>query len=60
MNIKLRGFVRSRENLKTLDLNYHNVHGHKTWHGDDLLWVSSTHKATWSYNHVVLQDHVTN
>ena len=32
----------------------------KTRQDGDLTWEASAHKVTWSYNHVILQDHVAN
>ena len=45
---------------KTIYLHYHNAYGQKAWQDGVLPWATSTHKVTWPYNHVVLQDHVTN
>ena len=45
--------------LKTY-LHYHNVHGHQSWQCGNLPWSATTHKATWPFDHVVVQDHVTN
>ena len=46
--------VRSHDKLKTLYLHYYNAYGHKTWQDDVLPWVTSTHKVTWPFNHLVL------
>ena len=54
MTIESYGFVSSRDKLETFYFYYHNAYGHKTWQDDDLSWVTSTHKVTWPYNHVVL------
>ena len=55
-----RGLTKSRDKLKSVYLNYHNIYDHKTKQNGDLLWVSFTHKVKWAFNHVVLADHVTN
>ena len=52
--MKLRGFVRSRDKLKTMYLHYHNGHGHKLWQNIDLSSVTFTHKVTLPQKHVVL------
>ena len=49
-----RGLARSRDKLNTSYLPYHNTYGHQTWQGPDTQWGAFTHKATWSFNHVVL------
>ena len=54
------GLERSRDKLKQLYLRYHNIYGQKTCRNGDLTWLIFTHKVKWPYNHVVLQDHVTN
>ena len=38
---------------------YHNDYGHHTWQGSDLPWGAPTHKISWPFNHVVLQNHLT-
>ena len=43
-----------------LYLNYHSAYGHLTWQDGDLPWQTPTHKATWPFDHLVLQNHVTN
>ena len=45
--------------LKTY-LHYHNTYGHQTLKGGELPWGALTNKITWPFNHVALQDHVTN
>ena len=44
-----RGFVRSRDMLKTLRLCLHSSNGHQVWQGGDLPWLTSTHKFTLKY-----------
>ena len=60
MILRLGGFVRSRDSIKSLYLYYHNIHHHKTRQDNDLPWLSFTHKVKWPHNQVVLWDHVTN
>ena len=55
-----RVVARSRDKLKPWYLHYCNDYGQKTWYDTDFPWVDSTHKITWTYNHVVWQDRVTN
>ena len=38
---------------------YHNDYGHHTWQGSDLPSGAPTHKISWPFNHVVLQNDVT-
>ena len=45
--------------LKPLLIQYHSAYSHQTWQGGDLPWGVVTHKVTWSFIHVILQDHVT-
>ena len=40
--------LKSHDKMKPLYLNYHNVYGHQTWLGDDLLKGSHIQKITWS------------
>ena len=54
------GLARSRGKLKKLYLHFHNAYGYKTWLDGELPWAAATQKVAWPYNHVVLQDHVTN
>ena len=35
-------------------------YSHQTWRDGDLPWDASTHEVTCSFDHVVLQNHVTN
>ena len=51
--------VRSHNKLKTF-LDYCNAYGHQNWQGDDLPWEAPTHKVKWSFNDVLLGDHMTN
>ena len=44
------------QQIKTLYLHYHSAYGHQTWQGDDLPWGAPTHKITWHFDHMVLQD----
>ena len=46
--------------LKIFYLHYHITYDHQTWEGIDLPWRTQNDKVTWSFNHVVLRDHVTN
>ena len=55
-----RGFARSSDKLKTLFFHYHNAYDHRTWKDGFLPWTNSTQNVTRSYNHLVLQYHVTN
>ena len=48
------------QQLKTLYLHYHNAYGHQIWQGGDLPWGAPIHKITWPFDHVILQDRVTN
>ena len=50
----------SRDKLSTLNHHYHTVYDNQTWQGGDLPWRASTHKIASPFNHVVLQDRVTN
>ena len=60
MTLWSRGFVRSRDKLKSSYLHYHSAHGHQTWQDDDLPWWAPAYKvASWPFDYVVLQDHVT-
>ena len=54
------GHARWLDKLKHLHLHYHSTYGHQTWQDDDLPWWAPTHKITSPFNHVVLQDNVTN
>ena len=40
--------------------HYHNAYGHQPWQGGDLSLGALTHKITWPFDHVVLQDHKAN
>ena len=53
-----RGLAKSCFKLKTY-LHYRNAHRHQTWEGSDLPWKTPTHRVTWPFHHVVLQDHAT-
>ena len=46
--------------LKTFYLYCSKICIHQTWHGGDLLLGASTDKVTLSFDHVVVQDHMTN
>ena len=48
------------QQLKTLYLDFHIDYGYQTWLGGDLPWETPTHKVTWPFDHVVLQDHLIN
>ena len=39
---------------------YHSVYGYQTWQDDKLPWLAPTHKVTQPFDHLVLQDHMTN
>ena len=56
-----RGFAAiSRDKLKPLCLHFHSVFGHQTWQHGDLPWGAFTHKVTWPYDFVFLQDRIAN
>lgn len=46
--------------LKASFLHYYNVYVHKTWQGGNLLFAVPAHEITWRFDHVALQDNVTN
>ena len=50
---------RSRDKLKTY-FQYQSAYDHQSRQDRNLSWWASAHKVTWSFDHVVLQDHVTN
>ena len=54
-----RGLARSLDKLKPLYLHYHSVYGHQTWQDGD-PGEAAAHKVVWPFDHVVLQNHVTN
>ena len=39
---------------------YHSVYDHQTWQDGKLPWLAPTHKVTQTFDHLVLQDHMTN
>ena len=39
---------------------YHDVYGHQAWQDDDVPGEGPTYKATWTFDDVDVQDHVTN
>ena len=41
-------------------LHYHGACGHQTWRDGNLSWWYLTHIITWHFDHLVLEDHVTN
>ena len=49
----------SRDKLKTC-LHYQSAYVHQTWQDGNLPWWASGHKVALPFDHVVLQDHVTN
>ena len=52
--------MRSCDELKLLNLHYLNTYGHQTQQGNNVFWRACTSKVLWPFNHLVLQDHVTN
>ena len=56
----LRGLARSRDKLKPLYLHYHSSYGHQTSSDGDIPWQAPYNKVIQSFDHVVLQSHVTN
>ena len=44
--------------LKTYHHNY-NAYGYQTCQSNDILWEASTHKVTWTFDHVTLWYNVT-
>ena len=56
--------ARSRDKLNSnetqTELHYQSVSDHQTWYDGSSPWWAATHKVTWLFDHVVLQDHVTN
>ena len=59
INLWWLGLAKSREKLEPLYLHYHDAYDHQNWQNSGLPWADPTHKVTWSFSHVVLQDHVT-
>ena len=54
---------RSRDkktHCRQLYLPYQRAYSHKTSHNETLLWWAPTYTFNWSFDHVVLQDHVIN
>ena len=45
---------------KTIVSALHDTYGYKTWQDGDLPLLHFAHKVKWTYNHVVLWDHMTN
>ena len=45
--------------LKKLYLHFHIAYGHQTWQSGNLSYRAANNKVTWPFDHVVLQDHVT-
>ena len=56
----IMGLARSHDKLKSLYLHNHSVYSHQTWKHGDLTYGAPCHKVTWSFDHVVLQNHVLN
>ena len=54
-----RDYARSCKN-KPLYLYCQRVYGNLTWQDGHLPWWAWTRKITWPFDHIVLQDHVTN
>ena len=46
--------------IENIYLHYHIAYGQQTWQSNDLQGGAPSHKATWPFNHVILQDHVEN
>ena len=55
-----RGLATSCDILKLLYLHYHSVYGHQTCEDGDILWQAPNYKVTESFDHVLLQGHMTN
>ena len=60
MTLWERVFTRSRDKLKPSHLHYHKAYDHQTWQDGYLPWRSPTHKVTWPFGPVALEDHVKN
>ena len=60
MTLCLHGLVTSLDKLKPSYLHYHNTYGLGRLLNGDLPSLPSTHKVTWLYNKVILQDPLTN
>ena len=60
MTLWLRGLTESRDKLKSLFFHYHSSYGHQTWRDANLLLRTPANKFTWSFDLVVLQDHMAN
>ena len=58
VSMKLRGFVRLRGKVKSLDIHYHNLYCYQTWKGGNRQWGISFHKVTRLLDHVLLQVHL--
>ena len=41
-------------------LQCHSAYGHQIWQDGNLSWLALAHKITWYFNHLVLEDHLTN
>ena len=53
-------FLKSPDKLKTFYLHYQSACSHQTWQDFNLLWWATAHKVTWHFDHVVLEDQLTN
>ena len=53
------GLAKSFDKPKSY-LHDHSFYGHQTQQNGGLPWAAPTHKITWPFSHMVLQDHVTN
>ena len=50
----------SRDKLNTLYYHYQNPYGYQTWQDGSLPWKALSNTVSWLFDHVALQDHVTN
>ena len=55
-----RGLARLHDKLKLLYLHSHSAYNYETWQDGNLPRWALTHKVTWLFGHVALQNHVTN
>ena len=60
MTLWSSGLAKAHDKLKSSYLHYHSTYSGQTYCNGDLPWVTPCHKVTWPFDHVVLQDHVTN
>ena len=60
MTLWSRGFLRSPDKLISSYLQYHSSYDHQIWEDRNLPWWAPAYTVIWTFNHVVLWDHVTN